>query len=210
MIYLLFGLPPADRLTPFLPPDRAEKAERLSKAGRAASAAAYLLFRYAAAREWDLPLSAKLPISFSPLGKPYTPSLPGRYWNLSHTENAVSCVLSDRPCGIDLQAHRKIGQPVLRRVCTPAEYEAALQSDRLFFRFWCCKESYGKCRDLPLFTALRLNAFAAAANDRVTLDGLPFFLREWDGCTMAVCGGEEETVTVSANDLLTWLENEIE
>ncbi len=206
MIYLMTGFADSasERLTSALPEERRAYTLRLPPKKQLASSAAYLLLRYGMEKEWGVPLSASLRVSYGEHGKPYTPDVSG-YWNISHTKGMVACVLSQHQCGVDLQFHEKVSPAVVTRVCTPEELRLCEHSPNLFYRFWCCKESYGKYLGLSLGEVLSTNTAAAAENDSITVDGVPIFLKEYPNTTLVVCGGEQEILEVSFAELLEWI-----
>lgn len=86
-----------------------------------------------------------------PYGKPYLKD--GRlHFNLSHSAGLAVCVLSDQPCGIDIQQVRVFKPALIKRVFLPEEMEAATlfaeknaPLDAAFTLLWSAKESVMKC-----------------------------------------------------------------
>lgn len=105
-------------------------------------------------------------------GKPSLPAATNLYFNLSHCEGMVACIISEREAGIDVEYLRPYCRKVIRKACTLEEQEALDQmrstrkaacemqkvqeaeviqkeqhctaEDELFFRLWTLKESYIK------------------------------------------------------------------
>jgi 4'-phosphopantetheinyl transferase len=82
--------------------------------------------------------------------KPYFSEMPELFFNLSHSGNYAACIVSDKPCGIDIEGNRKIKTSVAKRFFTPKEYrwiyeasDASIQTER-FLRLWTLKEAYSK------------------------------------------------------------------
>lgn len=82
--------------------------------------------------------------------KPYFRNFPW-YFNLSHSEEYVFCVFSDREVGVDIQYKRSFyNERILRRFFTKEEQElwehCATPEERetFFYRMWIRKEAYGK------------------------------------------------------------------
>lgn len=65
------------------------------------------------------------------------------YFNISHSNNAIACALSDSKIGVDIELIGEIRGSVLRKCFT--EKEAGLvQTNADFYRYWTLKESYLK------------------------------------------------------------------
>jgi 4'-phosphopantetheinyl transferase len=88
--------------------------------------------------------------------KPYFPEMPDLFFNLSHAGNYAACIVSDKPCGIDIEGNRKIMTSVAKRFFTQKEYgwvneasDTGEQSER-FFKLWTLKEAYSKMTGLGI------------------------------------------------------------
>ena len=81
-------------------------------------------------------------------GKPSIVGHPEIYFNLSHCKEAVVCAISDKPVGVDVEGRREMGDKVVKRVFSPYEIEAIMQSEEPFdigfIRLWTAKESIVK------------------------------------------------------------------
>lgn len=157
----------------------ATRQEKILKLGtdkaRCCSLAAGLLFNYTVGRFVNHSSDTKLPpISTSPQivsaqtavvfynpqyhfetavlpdGKPYFPSRPGLFFNLSHSGHYAACIVSDHACGIDIEGGRNVKLSVAKRFFSDFEYHwiadtkaPALQEQR-FLRLWTLKEAYAK------------------------------------------------------------------
>lgn len=76
---------------------------------------------------------------------------PDFYFSLSHTKNCVAVIVSDIPCGIDVEvcAPQRFGEKLAKKIMNSAEYEkySELQEDeKTFFalEMWTKKESIFK------------------------------------------------------------------
>lgn len=85
-----------------------------------------------------------------PDGKPYFPTRPGLFFNLSHSGHYAVCIVSDHACGIDIEGGRSVKLSVAKRFFSDFEYhwiadtkDLALQEQR-FLRLWTLKEAYAK------------------------------------------------------------------
>ena len=77
------------------------------------------------------------------------PRIEGLEFNLSHSENLVICVVSEKPVGCDVEEIRKAPRGVGKRYFSENE-QAYLSGfngeeyDKAFFKLWTMKESYVK------------------------------------------------------------------
>lgn len=91
-------------------------------------------------------------------GKPYAVGLAVEFC-LSHSDDMVVCVVSDRPVGVDVERVRPVDLKIARRLFTREEQEILLDGDlsparfclcedtatlARFYRFWTAKEAYFK------------------------------------------------------------------
>lgn len=78
-------------------------------------------------------------------GKPYFVNLPIEF-SISHTEGMWMCIMSDKPCGIDVQVHKKIdAEKIAERFYKPNEVEfVRVFQEAGFFQIWTRREAYGK------------------------------------------------------------------
>lgn len=146
--------------------------------GRRQSVAAYLLLRTALEQEYGItepPLfeygehgKPKLaPLSSHPLGgnsdaqeaSPNGGTMEGAlHFNLSHCREAVACVLSSQPVGIDIESIRPIKDSLVRYTMNDAEQElifSAPNPDVAFTRLWTRKEAVMKLSGHGLATDMK-------------------------------------------------------
>lgn len=128
---------------PLLSPQRREQALRFShELGRKTCAAAYLLLRQALEREYGID-SAPL-FEYGEHGKPRLAGMPHIHFSLSHCRQAVACVVSDRPVGIDIESIGRYSDALARYTMNAAELDAigrASRPDVAFVRLWTQKEA---------------------------------------------------------------------
>jgi 4'-phosphopantetheinyl transferase len=77
-------------------------------------------------------------------GKPYLPDYPGIHFSISHCKEAVGCLISDRPCGLDIERIRPTKEDLIRHTMSTEEAEsifAAPCPDIVFTRLWTQKEA---------------------------------------------------------------------
>lgn len=113
------------------------------------------------------------------------------YFNLSHSEERVMCVVSDMEVGCDVEKIDDVELEIAKRFFALDEYEKILsqkskkEQNELFFRLWTTKESFVK--------ATGLGIAQASKNLRMDIrDGQEgYHFKEYDltdGYCYAVCG----------------------
>lgn len=101
-------------------------------------------------------------------GKPYLVGVQNLYFNLSHSEDMVMCVISDQEAGCDVEKIAAFDKDLADYVMTKKELEQIYNfSDQkeqqvMFFRLWTLKESYMKATGLGL--KLEPGTFAMTVN----------------------------------------------
>jgi phosphopantetheinyl transferase (holo-ACP synthase) len=92
-----------------------------------------------------------LEFSYTKNGKPYITN--EKYFNISHTEKMVMCILSQKNIGIDIEKKIIFNDKIARYIASDNEYNSLNNSyhkDEEFTLLWTKKESYLKCCDLNL------------------------------------------------------------
>ena len=82
-------------------------------------------------------------------GKPSLAEFPDLYFSISHCKMAVGCLLSTRPCGLDIEYIRKAKEDLVRHTMSPQEVESIFSSrfpDIAFTRLWTQKEAVLKLK----------------------------------------------------------------
>lgn len=77
-------------------------------------------------------------------GKPFIVGYPEIYFNLSHCKEAVVCVISDKPIGVDVESIREYKESLVRYTMNDEEIheiESAEHPDVAFIRLWTMKEA---------------------------------------------------------------------
>ncbi len=91
-------------------------------------------------------------------GKLHSKTTPELFFNISHSHNTVTAVVSDETVGIDIEKIRPVSLKLAKRVCSASEliyvfgrdtvdFDAECAHDVLvrFFEIWTIKEAYFKC-----------------------------------------------------------------
>ena len=82
--------------------------------------------------------------SFNEHGKPQLKDFPDIHFSISHCREAVGCLVSNRPCGLDIEHIRKAKEDLVRYTMSPQEVEAIYADpfpDIAFTRLWTQKEA---------------------------------------------------------------------
>lgn len=82
-------------------------------------------------------------------GKPYVNNADHIHFNLSHSGEYVACILSDRPCGIDVELMKEGNSKIARRFFPESEYRYILDGaeemrKERFYEIWTAREAYSK------------------------------------------------------------------
>lgn len=92
-------------------------------------------------------------------GKPCVVNVSDIYFNVSHSGKWVSCIVSDKQCGIDVEKIANIDMGIAERFFAKSEYNSIKERKDVvqrqkFFEYWTIKESYikfvGKGLSIPL------------------------------------------------------------
>ena len=77
-------------------------------------------------------------------GKPSLIGHPGIFFNLSHCKEAVVCVISDSPVGVDVESIREYKESLVRYTMNDSEIQEIESSENpasTFIRLWTMKEA---------------------------------------------------------------------
>lgn len=103
---------------------------------------AYLLLQRALREEYGL--SEVPPFCIGEHGKPVLEGYSDIHFNLSHCQEAVACVVSTHPVGIDIEMVDSYDEALLPTTMNEKEQQMILESshpESTFIRFWTMKES---------------------------------------------------------------------
>lgn len=129
-------------LAEYFPKSKLENREQEHKIGRA-------LLHHALQNEYGISQE----ISIAPGGKPFFQNRKDLFFNISHTEGMVVCVLDNAEVGIDVEKISSNDEPteaLMRKICTTQEVEfinaakVRCLEKRAFFQLWTLKESFVK------------------------------------------------------------------
>lgn len=141
--------------------------------------------------------------------KPYLKNHPGLFFNLSHSEEMVMCIVSDCEVGCDIEKIKESRTDVAERYFTAEENRAIKSAEdkkEMFFRIWTLKESYIKALGLGL--SLSLKDFSISLGDKiqVTCNGVKadYSFSEFRGisgycCSCCVKGNFDELLPMVEN-----------
>ena len=80
-------------------------------------------------------------------GKPYLPTYPNLHFSISHCSQAVGCILSEMPCGLDIERVRRASPSLISKTMNQGEVKQISSSshpDVEFIRLWTRKEAVFK------------------------------------------------------------------
>ena len=110
--------------------------------GRKTCASAYLLLCEALRKEYGI--TEKPVFEYGEHGKPFIVGHPDIHFNISHCREAVLCVVSPRPVGVDVESIRSFKDSLVNYTMNPqeiAQINQAARPDVEFIRFWTMKEA---------------------------------------------------------------------
>lgn len=127
-------------------------------------------------------------------GKAYISNFEDVYFNLSHSGRIVSCAISDREVGIDVEYNDpEIDLDIAKNYFYNSEYKSIMNSKTPsdeFFNYWVLKESYMKYTGLGF--NLSLDSFEIVISDDIKLknnkNNLEFSLFDINDYKLAVAG----------------------
>jgi len=129
-----------------LSPQRREQALKFKhELGQRTCVLAYLLLKRALHEEYGIDEN---PIfEYGEHGKPSIVGHPEIFFNLSHCREAVACVVSNHPVGIDIESIRKFSPSLINYTMNAVEVQEILEAERpdvAFIRLWTMKEAHLK------------------------------------------------------------------
>ena len=137
-----------ESLTERLPAWRREQALRFRhEAGRRQCVLAYEALRQGLRELYGFTEAPDF--DYNSHGKPSLRQLPHIHFSLSHCREAVGCLLSERECGLDLEASRPVRDSLVRYAMNEAEIGLIGEADNAeeaFLRLWTRKEAVLKLR----------------------------------------------------------------
>lgn len=110
---------------------------------RARALGASLLLLFALGKE-GCELECLPDFAFTAKGKPYIKAYGHLHFNLSHTKNIITCVISDAEVGVDVEHIREIKEATVNRVFSENEKKMAEYKQEGYVRLWTMKEAYAK------------------------------------------------------------------
>lgn len=138
-------------------------------------------------------------IEYGENGKPYLKDISEVYFNLSHSEERVMCVISEKEVGCDVEKIRDTDFRIAGHFLTDEEQAFLEQANNLeekkelFFRLWTLKESFLKATGMGMKLSMKDFMFQFVDNQVYvcqTVNGEQYFFEEYDfqdGYRYAVC-----------------------
>lgn len=142
-------------------------------------------------------------------GKAYISNFEDIHFNVSHSNNMISCAISDRPVGTDIEYNDpQIDLNIAKQYFFNSEYENIMKSPNPpdeFFNYWVLKESYMKYTGLGF--NLSLNSFEILKGKEIKLkndkNNLKFGLFDIEEYKLGIAGHYtiKNAVNYNINDL---------
>ena len=123
-------------------------------------------------------------ISYDKNGKPHFKEHSNLFFNLSHSNSLVTCAISNKPVGIDLQYMRDFDIKLPGRFFTKDEQDFIFNSTdtkKAFYTIWTKKEALLKCMGRGLCEISSTSVFEAEQQ------GYSFTCDFFDGFALCVC-----------------------
>lgn len=117
------------------------KKSRADDRARAIGASYLLLF---ALKEEGYKAETLPDYAYAQNGKPYLEELSQLHFNISHTKNIITCVISNGEVGVDVEHVREIKEVTINRVFSEKEREMAENSVEGYVQLWTMKEACAK------------------------------------------------------------------
>jgi len=114
-------------------------------------ALAYLLLCEGLSKEYAI--TEKPLFEYGNFGKPFIKNHPEIHFNISHCRDAVICVLSNNPVGVDIESIHEYDKSLVNYTMNVQEQNIITKSihpDIEFIRFWTKKEAVLKCSGIGL------------------------------------------------------------
>ena len=128
---------------PLLSEQRREQALKFKHdLGRKTCAATYLLLCEGLRKEYGI--TEKPVFDYGEHGKPAIQGHPDIHFNLSHCREAVICVISHRPVGVDIESIRRYKETIARYTMNDSEFTQITHSPHpahTFTQLWTKKEA---------------------------------------------------------------------
>jgi 4'-phosphopantetheinyl transferase len=137
--------------------ERREQALRYRhELGRRQCTLAYLMLKRALHEEYGITGNPRF--NYGEHGKPLLADYPDIHFSLSHCREAVACVVSDRPVGIDVESIGRYREPLAAYTMSETEraaIAAAPLPEVAFTRLWTMKEALLKCSGQGIVDGLK-------------------------------------------------------
>lgn len=143
------------------------------------------LLKEALKKEYGL-IYEELQISRKEHGKPYIENVSGVYYNISHSEGIVACLLHSSDVGIDIEQIRPFSERVARRVFTEKEIkylQEETENEKVWnercFSLWTLKESYVKAIGDGLRMPLRKVEFDIGGINQIDCNQSGYYFHQY-------------------------------
>ncbi len=136
------------RMLPLVSPQRRQEALRFKHLfGRFTCLKSYMMLHEMLVKQGLIPATCLPEFERNQHGKPEFKGVPGIYFNLSHTRQAIAVALSDSPVGVDVEGFKQPKQSLLEYTMSDEEIRRVQLSphpDQEFALLWTQKEALFK------------------------------------------------------------------
>lgn len=191
----------SELMNKFLPKERIEKSKRfLRLSDRNNCLAAYFMLLYGLIKEYNLTTIPS--IHFNQYGKPFFKDDLGIYFNISHCNNAVCCVLSPYNIGVDIQDRIKNPESIFNMVMSEGEKNSIINSNEPEIqcaKYWSLKEAYLKYKATGLTNNLSEFDFSSYPDNHFKFIKCSMTTTLINDYSISICSEIDKTVIVADN-----------
>lgn len=178
MIYRYLNISDLDieKIRPLVSKERIERSEKYKHEIDKLRSIAVEYLLNETLKEYDESISTPVVLTYDEQGKPHLFTDNGEvYVSLTHSGDYVGCMVSDRPCGIDIEKHKdREYEKIARRICTDLEIYG-IETSKKFFDLWTAKESILKAYGSGLALDMRSFEIIRSGDEfRTSVDGISY------------------------------------
>lgn len=167
---LEYDEPRIQELAALLPAWRKDKADRIRHLqGRKECILAYMELMRGLDSEYSI--NEAPCFGYNSHGKPFLKDYPHIHFSISHCRVAAGCLISDMPCGMDVETVRKASPELIKYCMNEEEKETILSSptpDVAFTRLWTRKEAVYKLIGTGINDGLK-NILSSPFAEKITI-----------------------------------------
>ena len=130
-------------------------------------------------------------------GKLFLAAMPDIFFNISHSDENVACIVGKTENGIDLQKRILFQERIERRICSEQEKrrvdacQTIQEKEWTLTKIWAAKEEYLKKKATGIIQDLRLFRTEEKNDKEYTIEEERIILKERQNFIVAICTAEE-------------------